>query len=87
MWQSSTEKRAASRAEAERKFADMSQWIPLDPRLIDCLRQAFPETSRPPLLSESDRALWMAAGARDVIDTLAEIVRAQQDSADPFVGG
>ena len=86
MWQSTAEKRAETRAEAERVFAEASRWVPIDPRLVECLREHFPQTTRPPRIHESDRAIWMSAGARDVIETLHEICQAQQASAD-LTGG
>jgi hypothetical protein len=80
-WKPLEQLRAERRAEAERRHAEMRLFPPIDPRLIEAMREFWPASQRPPQLSDSDRVIWANVGVADVIDTLTEIHEQQTHNA------
>lgn len=58
---------------------DDTLWPPIDEALLKKLEEVYPE--RCPAIDESDREIWMHAGACAVVRMLRAVYLEQQDEA------
>ncbi len=58
---------------------DDTLWPPIDEALLKKLDQTFPEKC--PAITDSERGIWMDAGARKVVRMLQAIYLEQQELA------
>jgi hypothetical protein len=81
-WKPAAERRAEELQRQEEVRAQAARFPPIDPLLVQALIDFFPQAFRAARATDSERAIWMAAGALDVIETLREVLAQQQGAQD-----